>query len=174
MCWNWHYLSNTWHMTVLLQKCFTHFTICFVHVNRQVASTTSEMSTIMQVPMQLIIASIHLTGEEHRPGGGGEHSHYKVLQECATLKTPFSGQFLASETHHFKPLSSSGDPHLFFEQFCIFIPDFCQFWLKFSSWDTNSGEKFVPTTPVSSQKISPGDPTFENLGGTYLLKTLFE
>ena len=29
-------------------------------------------------------------------------------------RPPFSGHFLALETHHFKPFSSSGDPYFYF------------------------------------------------------------
>ena len=40
--------------------------------------------------------------------GWGTPSHWKVVQGCATLKTPFFRQFFkAPETHHFKPFSNS-------------------------------------------------------------------
>ena len=80
----------------------------------------------------------------------GGDSHWKVVWGRSALKTPFSHYFLALETHHFKPNS-------------------CRLWLSFGSWDTNFGENLF-RRPSFKPKISSGNPTFENLGGTYLLK----
>ena len=59
-------------------------------------------------------------------------------------------------------------PISIFEKNCIFKPNFLWFWL-FSSWNTNCSRNLFPGPTFKPKKISSGDPTFENLGGTYLL-----
>ena len=73
----------------------------------------------------------------------------EVVWGCAALKTPFSGYFLATETHFFQPFSSSSSETptstLLKKSY-----QFCRFWLlRRKFW-----QKFVPETPVSSPKIS--------------------
>ena len=59
------------------------------------------------------------------PGGG--HSHWKVVWGRAVLKTPFSGQILAPETHLFTPFPVRS-PHLeFYEKILHFKTIFCRF-----------------------------------------------
>ena len=79
------------------------------------------------------------------PKGEG-HLHWKVNWMCRPQDLPFQAIF-----------SSGGPPfqilfHLYFHFYfflnCILKPNFCQFWLNFSS----------------------RDPTFEKVGGTYLPK----
>ena len=119
---------------------------------------------------------------------GGGHLHWKVVPRCAFLKPPlFLGHILSPETHHFKPFSSSRDPHF---HFLSSIQD--QFFADFLAPETQILIKFVSKTPVSSKNkktkthtqkknththtptqthththtISSRDPIFENLGGT--------
>ena len=106
--------------------------------------------------------------------GWGAHSHWKQVWGCVALKTLFSGHFLALKTYHFKPFSSSRDTtSVFGKKKCNFNLHFHRFWLNFSSRDTNFSEKSFRRTQFQVKKISFGDPTFENLGGTYLPKFFF-
>ena len=93
--------------------------------------------------------------------------------DMSPSRPPFSGHFFALETHYFKPFSSFRDPTSNFWQNLVFLRPILPNFGKISAPETyNIQQKFVPETPVSSQKISSGDPTFENLGGTYLPKFL--
>ena len=105
-------------------------------------------------------------------GGGGGHSHRKVVQRCSTLKTLlfrplfsyrdifFSNLFLARET-----------PFIFFEnKYCIVKTNFCRFWFNFSHERNSSKTLF--RRPQSRVKNQFQRPNFENLGGTYVPKFL--
>ena len=109
------------------------------------------------------------------PGGEG-NSHSKVVWGCAALKIPpppFSGHFLAPETHHFKLFSSSRDPTSIFQKKLHFQAQFLPILAKFQLLRHKFWQKFVPETPVSSQKLSFGDLTFENLGTLRSLPTSY-
>ena len=92
------------------------------------------------------------------------HSHWKVLGDVQPSRPLFQVILLAPETCHFQHQR----PHFFF-----FLMHFeAQFLLNFCSWDTNFSENLFPRPQFQARKISFGDPTFENLGGTYLPKNL--
>ena len=113
------------------------------------------------------------------PGGGGTHIALDGSTGMYRPQDPLfrpiflPRDFLAPETHYFKPFSSFRDPDffsLFFEKKSyIFKTNFRWFWVNISSYLHKL--KFVPETPVSRaappQKKNSGDPSFENLGGTY-------
>ena len=113
-------------------------------------------------------ASISLQAPHFGWSGPGTLLPEKKLS-APQAQDPHFQVFLASQTHHFKPLSIR---LLCLEKVCIFN------WARFSPHHLAKFQllrhkllqKFVPEIQVSSQKISSGDPTFENLGGTYLPK----
>ena len=82
---------------------------------------------------------------------GGGHLHWKVVQGCATLKTPSGpGYSLALETHQYKFFSGSIDPISIFEKkSCIFKTQFLLIWAKFQ---LKKKKKKVPETLNSSKK----------------------
>ena len=66
----------------------------------------------------------------------GGQSHWKVVRGRTAPRTPFTDQFLAPKTQHFKSFFSYWDPTSIFWKLHIFRPNFCCFWLNFSSWHT--------------------------------------
>ena len=67
------------------------------------------------------------------------------------------------------PFSSSRDPTSTFWKILHFQAQVLQILVKFSSWDTNFSKKFFLRPQCQAKKMTTRDPTFENLGGTYLL-----
>ena len=70
--------------------------------------------------------------------------------------------------------SSFPAPETIFEKILHFQAQFLQIFAKFQLLRLKCWQKFTPETPVSNQKISSGDPTFKNLGSTYLPKKNLE
>ena len=103
-------------------------------------------------------------------GGWGELTLEGTMGMCCPQDPPFSSH-LSLEIHHFKPFSSSRDPTSIFQEILLTFssPIFADL-AKFQLLGLKFLQKFTPEMPVSSQNISSGDPTFENLGGTYLSK----
>ena len=103
--------------------------------------------------------------------GGGALTLEGSIGMCRPLD-PFFRTFFSSGDPPFQALFQLQRPHFYFsENFAIFSPIFCWFWLNFNFWETHFRKNFILVTPVSSQKISSEDPTFENLGGTYIVPT---
>ena len=102
-----------------------------------------------------------------------EHSHWNVVWGCATLKTPLFRPFFSSGDSLFQAFFQLQRPHFYFSKKILHFQDqFLPILVKFQLLRHKFYQKFVPETRVSCQKISSGDPTFENLGGTYLPKFL--
>ena len=95
----------------------------------------------------------------------GGHSHWKVAWVCAAFKTPFSWHSFTPETHYFKPFLQFR--HLYFLKN---LHSQAQFFLILAKILTQILAKICSQNPSFKSKNLFWDPTFINLGGTYLTK----
>ena len=104
--------------------------------------------------------------------GGGAHTLEGSMGMCCPQDPFFQAIFYLQRPTISSPFPAPETPTSIFLKNLVFSsPIFAKFLAKFQLQRHKFLQKFVPETPVSSQKISSGDPTFENLGGTYLPKT---
>ena len=106
--------------------------------------------------------------------GGGGTLIGSCYEDVPPSRPPFSGHFLAPETHHFKPFSSSRDgTSIFWKNFAFLIPIFTDFG-QILATETKNFAKFIPETPVSSQKNQFCRPYFWKPGRYIPTQIFFE
>ena len=109
------------------------------------------------------LSKIWMAGPGGWGRGGGALSHWMVVWGRATLKTPFSAQILAPETHLFEPFSRSGDSNWIFWKNVAFQDHFLPI---FSSCDTNLA-KICSRDPSFKPNNQFWRPYFWGPGSTY-------